>query len=69
MRAPVIDLADRRFRANVIHLHRLGPRALYEFLAHLSARHMIRTDVRLASSYRALDPAVLAELGGDRWPG
>ena len=65
--APV-DLLDVRFRRDVEAIRRLPPRVLYEFLAELSARHLIRTEVEaLARRYARLDPAVLAALGIEWW--
>jgi hypothetical protein len=39
------DLADFRFARRVVRLHRLGPRALFELLAEIGARHLIRVPV------------------------
>ena len=63
----VADLRDLRFRRDVERLHRLGPRVLYELLAELGARRMIRTEIEaLARRYARLDPATLAALGVER---
>ena len=51
------------------HLHRLGPRAVYEFLAELATAHGIEDDVLLRlEAYRRLTRAQLAVTGGDRFP-
>jgi hypothetical protein len=56
-----VDLRD------VERLHRLGPRVLYEFLAELADRRLLRTEVeQLARRYARLDPALLAALGIER---
>ena len=49
-------------------VHRLGPRVLFELLDELDRHHGLDADLdqRLAA-YAALDPAVLAEVGGDRF--
>lgn len=64
--APVADpnvLRDLRFRRDVARLHKLGPRPLYELLAEIGRQHQCRAKV-----YGALDPATVAQLGGDRFP-
>ena len=52
-----------RFHHHVDHLHRLGPRAIAEFLAEVSERHLCRSWIenRLAD-YGMVDPATLADL-------
>ena len=49
------------------HLHGLGPRAVYEFIAELARAHGDDV-VRRLEGYHKLDPAVLRALGGDRFP-
>jgi hypothetical protein len=64
------DAADLEveFRANVTHLHALGPRAIGELLAELGACLIIRTEIEiLLRRYRRLDPAVVALVGGRHW--
>ena len=55
------------FRRHINHLHRLGPRAIGEFLAEVGARHSCRTWIedRLAD-FAMVDPATLADLEGWR---
>ena len=55
------------FHLHVDHLHRLGPRAIAEFLAEVGERHLCRTWIedRLAD-YARIDPRTLATLGGWR---
>lgn len=61
-----IDISDLRFRRQVEHLHRLGPRALGEFLVQLSGNGRgLRATLR---EYQKLTPEVLAIVGGDEWP-
>ena len=63
MAAPV-DLRAERFRRDVTKLHRLGPRALHEFLSELATRHLLRTEIEgLARRYGRLDRAILDALG------
>ena len=62
-------LADLQFRRAVERLHRLGPRQLYELLAALGANRLIRVDIeREVEGYGALDPDIVRQLGGDRFP-
>ena len=67
--APQIDLADARFQRAVAWLHRLGPRALAEFLIELGAGRMLRTEIEeMLARYNArLDPKILRAVGGDRF--
>ena len=55
------------FRHHVDHLHRLGPRAIAEFLTEVGERHLCRTWIedRLAA-YATVDPETLATLEGWR---
>jgi hypothetical protein len=64
---PPVDFRDWQFRRDVAALHRLGPRVLYEFLAELACRRLIRTEIEaLAARYARIDPAILDALGGER---
>ena len=66
MSAPV-DFADARFRRDVQRIHALGPRAVFELLAELGARRLLRTEIEgLAARYAAIDPRALAAAGGDQ---
>lgn len=51
----------------VQHLHELGPRATYEFIAELARAHGDDV-VRRLERYGKLDPTVLRACGGDRLP-
>jgi hypothetical protein len=63
------QLADLRFRRAVEQLHRLGPRPLHEMLVELGTSRLIRTEIeRQVERYAALDPHILCQLGGDRFP-
>ena len=65
--AAPVDLADRRFYRDVERLHRLGPRAVYELLAELGARRMVRTEIEvMLHRYARLDPAMFDALGVER---
>ena len=63
-------VADLRFQRQIEHLHRLGARAVGEFIAEVSAERGIRTVVdKKLSRYADLDPeAVEAAGAGDFWP-
>jgi hypothetical protein len=64
-----IALESPRFRWLVRRLHGLGPRVVGELLAEIGGAHLIRLDIeRRLEAYAALDPAVLAALGADRFP-
>ncbi len=72
MSAPGILSYSYRQRAPierlVAHLHRLGPRALAEFLDALSVAHGIGPAiVRQLEQYHRLDRLTLAALRGDRF--
>jgi hypothetical protein len=68
-RIAVIDFRDRQFRRDIDRLHRLGPRAVYELLADLAARRLLRTEIEaLVRRYSRLDPASVAAVGADRMP-
>jgi hypothetical protein len=67
-KSQVFDLADLRFQRAVARLHRLGERPLGAFLAELSGRLMIRTEVeQLLAAYSRLDPAMVEAVGADRF--
>ena len=55
------------FHHHVDHLHRLGPRAIAEYLTEIGERHLCRTWIedRLAA-YATVDPETLATLEGWR---
>ena len=59
-----------RFRRQVEHLHRLGPRATAELLAEIGAERGITTIIdRKLERYAELEPETLEAAGGDRfWP-
>lgn len=63
-------VADLRFRRQVEHLHRLGPRVVGELLAEVSAERGIRTLVdQKLSRYAEIDLEALEAAGaGDFWP-
>ena len=55
-----------RFRRQVEHLHRLGPRAVGELLAEIAAERSIMTLVdQKLTTYTELDSTALAAAGGD----
>ena len=63
-------VAELRFRRQVQHLHRLGPRVTAELLAEIGAERGIGTiiDSKL-DYYTYLDPAAIEAVGGDKfWP-
>jgi hypothetical protein len=63
MNGVVVDLREQRFRRDVVQLHKLGPRVLYELLDALGAERTLRTDIeRLVAGYSRLDPATIALL-------
>jgi hypothetical protein len=68
MSAPA-DLRELRFRRDVEQLHRLGPRAIYELLAELGARQLLRSEIEaLVGRYSRVDPVALRLAAGDRMP-
>lgn len=68
--APEAAQRDLRFRRDVQRLHALGPRAIYEMLAELGARRLLRTELEeLVGLYAArLGPQVVRATGADRLP-
>ena len=62
-------LRDLRFRRHVELLHRLGPRAVNEYLVEVGAARSIRNflEDRIAD-FADLDAGVLAALGGGKLP-
>ena len=68
-RAPEGPLRDLQFRSDVVRLHSLGPRAVYECLAELGARRLCRTEIEaLVGYYAALDRGLTRTVGADRLP-
>jgi hypothetical protein len=66
---PTDVLADLRFARDVAALHRLGPRAVYEFLVELGAARMIRLDLeQRARRWSRLDFRALQAASGARFP-
>ncbi len=63
-------VADLQFRHQIERLHRLGPRVIGEILAHLGAKHTIRTSIeQTIEHFTELDSEVLEAAGGDEfWP-
>jgi hypothetical protein len=60
---------DLRFRHDVIRLHALGPRAVYELLAELGASRLLRTEIeQLVGCYADLDPDIVRAVGADKLP-
>jgi hypothetical protein len=56
-------------RRHVERLYRLGARAVYELLDEIGRHHGIVADVdRRLARFAALDPQILATVGGDRFP-
>jgi hypothetical protein len=68
MTARVVDLREQRFQRDIVRLHRLGPRVLYELLGALGAERTLRTEIEmLVGNYSRLDPEKIALLA-DRMP-
>ena len=65
-----VVVGDLRFRRQVEHLHRLGPRATAELLAEIGVERSIMTIIdRKLATYAGLDPAAVEAIGGgDFWP-
>ena len=63
-------VADLQYRHQIERLHRLGPRVIGEILAHLGAKHTIRTSIeQTIEHFTELDSEVLKAAGGDEfWP-
>ena len=60
---------DLRFQRDVQRLHRLGPRALHEFLVQVGAERSIKTLLEdQIGAFANLDLDVLAALAGDQMP-
>jgi hypothetical protein len=68
MTADPVDLADKRFCANVRLLIRLGDRATYEVFREIGGRFQLMSEIeRAVDRYvTQLDPEVLRALGVDR---
>ncbi len=65
--APVV--ADLQFYRDVVRLHRLGPRALYELLTEIGEQRLCRTYIeQRVQRYSEIDPDHLAALDGDTSP-
>jgi hypothetical protein len=65
--APADVLADLRFARDVEALHRLGARAVLEFLVELGRERLLRTDLeQRVRRWARLDRATLEAAGGDR---
>ena len=65
--APAV--ADLQFYRGVVHLHRLGPRALYEMLTEIGEQRLCRTFIeQRVRRYAEIDPDHLAALDGDTFP-
>ena len=65
----LVDLGDERLRRDIEHLHRLGPRALLEFLLEIGRERLLRADLEVRlRRYAALDPGAVEALGGDQFP-
>ena len=63
-------LSKTRFRRQVDHLHRLGPRPVGECLLQLVGTNddAHAALIILLEQYQRLDADVVEALGGDRWP-
>ena len=58
-----------RFRRQVLHLHRLGPRAVGELLAEIGAERGIQTVIdQKLDTYAEIEIEALEAAGGDDWP-
>ena len=58
-------VASLRFRQQIEHLYRLGPRAIGELLREVADDENLGTAL---AAYQRLTPDVLKALGGDRYP-
>ena len=63
-------VASLKFRRQVEHLHRLGPRVVGELLAEIGAERSIQTLIdQKIDTYASLDPEALETTGGNGfWP-
>ncbi len=62
-------VADLEYYRDVVHLHRLGPRAVYELLAEIGEQRLCRTFIeQRVQRYSEIDPNRLAALDGDTFP-
>jgi hypothetical protein len=62
-----VDLRDERLYRNVVRLHVLGPRAIYELLAELGAKRLLRTEIEaLVAHYVARGPELVQAVGADQ---
>ncbi len=60
---------DLWFRRQIEHLHRLGPRALYELLVETGEQRLCRTYLeQRVQRYAEIDPEHLAALGAEHFP-
>ncbi len=65
--APVV--AGLQFYRDVVRLHRLGERALYEMLTEIGEQRLCRTFIeQRVRRYGEIDPGHLAALDGDTFP-
>ncbi len=65
--APVV--ADLKFYRDVVHLHRLGPCALYELLTEIGEQRLCRTFIeQRVRRYSEINPDHLTALDGDTFP-
>ncbi len=65
--APVV--AGLQFYRDVVRLHRLGERALYEMLTEIGEQRLCRTYIeQRVQRYAEIDPDRLAALEGDTFP-
>lgn len=62
-------MQEVRFKRNILTLHRLGPRATYEFIAEICRRYSIRTPVEaLAERYAGLTIEEIEAAGAEGIP-
>ena len=63
------DAADLRLQHNVVKLHSLDPRVLYELLVEVSAVTGAMTAIdQTVARYAGLDPELLRAVGADQFP-
>jgi hypothetical protein len=61
-------VSDLRFRRQVQHLHRLGPRATVELLAEIGAERSITNIIdRKFATYAGIEPEALEAARGDKF--